>query len=264
MISRYGPTAVVVGASDGLGAAFATELAGRGFNLVLVARRSLLLDELAVRLHAAHGVRVRPLTADVSTVDGVAAVLSSTTADEVGLLVCNAALAPISPFLGLSPEQLDGMLDVNCRSAVQLAHGFGGRMVRRGRGGVILLSSVAGQQGSALVAHYAATKAYLRVLAEGLWYEWRPHGVDVLACCPGLVRTPTYERGHPTPGPLVPPAMSPEAVAREALAALGRRPVVVPGRRNKVTAALAARLIPRRIAITAASRETATMYRAGA
>jgi len=90
---RYGPTAVVVGASDGLGAAFATELAGRGFNLVLVARRSLLLDELPYGCTRPHGVRVRPLTADVSTVDGVAAVLSSTTADEVGLLVCNAALA---------------------------------------------------------------------------------------------------------------------------------------------------------------------------
>jgi short-subunit dehydrogenase len=261
MTGRYGPTALVVGASDGLGAAFAAELAARGLNLVLVARRAPLLAELAGRLHAAHGTRVRPLVADVSTVDGVTTVLASTTDDEVGLLVVNAALAPISPFLDLTPRQLDGMLDVNCRAAVQLAHAFGGRMVARGRGGLILLSSVASQQGSALVAHYAATKAYLRVLAEGLWYEWRPHGVDVLACCPGLVRTPTYEQGRPRPGRLVPPAMEPAVVAREALAALGRRPVMVPGLRNKVTAALAARLIPRRTAITTASRETATMYR---
>ena len=75
----------------------------------------------------------------------------------------------------------------------------------RGRGGVILLSSMASNQGSALVAHYAATKAYLRVLAEGLWAEWRPRGVDVLACCPGLVQTPTFVRGEPSPaGRLVP------------------------------------------------------------
>jgi len=225
---------------------------------VLVARRSLLLDELAVRLHAAHGVRVRPLTADVSTVDGVAAVLSSTTADEVGLLVCNAALAPISPFLGLSPEQLDAMLDVNCRSAVQLAP-----RVRRpdgaagARRGVILLSSVASQQGSALVAHYAATKAYLRCSPRGCGTSGGPTASTCWPCCPGLVRTPTYERGSPHAGTAGPPAMSPEAVAREALAALGRRPVVVPGRRNKVTGRARARLIPRRIAITAASRETA-------
>jgi short-subunit dehydrogenase len=261
MKQRYGPWAVVVGASDGLGAAFASELAGNGLNVVLVARRTSTLDEEAGRLRAAHGVDVRPLVADISTVDGVAAVAA--VREEVGLLVVNAAMAPIGAFLTLSPAQLDGMLDVNCRAAVQLAHAFGGRMVARGRGGVILLSSVASQQGAARVAHYAATKAYLRVLAEGLWAEWRGAGVDVLACCPGLVRTPTYEAGRPTPGPLVPPAMEPAAVAREALAALGRRPVMVPGLRNKVTAAIAARLIPRRIAITTASRETAIMYRSG-
>jgi short-subunit dehydrogenase len=265
MRQRYGPSAVIVGASEGLGAAFAWELAAYGFNLVLVARRAALLNQLAGDLNTVHGVQVRALVADVSTPDGVATVSSSNVdGEDVGLLVCNAALAPVSPFLDLIPEQLDEMLDVNCRSAMRLAHAFGGRMVTRGRGGVILLSSIAGQQGSALVAHYAATKAYLRVLAEGLWYEWRPLGVDVLACCPGLVRTPTYERGGPTPGRLVPPPMSPDIVAREALAALGRRPVMVPGIRNKATAALAARLIPRRTAITAASRETATLYRARA
>jgi short-subunit dehydrogenase len=256
---RYGPWAVVVGASDGIGAAFAEALAERGLGVVLVARRRPLLDELADRLRAAHGVDARVLMADVSTRDGVEAVAAAT--EDVGLLVCNAALAPVAPFLALNPADIDAMLDLNCRSAAHLAHAFGARLVARGSGGVILLSSLASSQGSALVAHYAATKAYLRVLAEGLWAEWRPRGVDVLACCPGLVQTPTFVRGKPTPaGRLVPPPLAPDEVVRAALAALGRQPVVIPGWRNRLAGLLASRLMPRRAVVTLASQQTAAMY----
>jgi uncharacterized protein len=255
MRDRYGPWALVAGASDGIGAAFASALAARGLDIVLVGRRPEPLERMAGRIPT----RTRTLAADLSTPDGLAAALAST--EDIGLVVCNAGLAPISEFLDLSAGQVDAMLDLNCRAAAQLAHGFGGRLRDRGRGGLILLSSVASYQGSALVAHYAATKAYLRVLAEGLWYEWRPYGVDVLACCPGLVATPTYEREHPTPGPLVPPAMDPRDVATQALAALGRRPVMVPGARNRAAAVLASRLMPRRAAIGLSSRQTAAMYR---
>src|SRR5262245_43597888 len=259
MRDRYGPWALVAGASDGIGAAFAGVLAAHGLNVILVARRADVLARTASGLRRAHGTKTRTLVADLSTPQGIAAVLAST--EDVGLAVCNAGLAPIGDFLDLTPDQVDAMLDLNCRAAAQLAHGFGRRLRDRGRGGVILLSSVASYQGSALVAHYAATKAYLRVLAEGLWYEWRPHGVDILACCPGLVATPTYEREHPTPGPLVPPAMDADDVARQALASLGRRPVMVPGGRNRATAVLASRLMPRRVAIALSSRQTAAMYR---
>ncbi len=262
MRDRYGPWAVVVGASDGIGAAFADALAGLGLDLVLVARRRPLLAELAERLRAAHGVDTRILVADVSTPVGVKAVAEAS--EDVGLLVCNAALAPVAPFLELTPEQLDGMLDLNCRAAAHLAHAIGTRLVVRGRGGVILLSSLASNQGSALVAHYAATKAYLRVLAEGLWAEWRPSGVDVLACCPGLVHTPTFVRSTPAPaGRLVPAPMTPEDVVRAALAALGRQPVVIPGWRNRLAGLLASRLLSRRAIVTLASEQTAAMYPTG-
>jgi short-subunit dehydrogenase len=255
--ARYGPWALVVGASDGIGAAFARALADRGLNVVLIGRREPLLAQLAERLRTAHGVSTRVAALDAAASDGVAAVLAAAAGLDCGLLVCNAALAPVGPFLELTPGQLDGVLDLNCRLAAHLSHAFGGRLARRGRGGIVLLSSMAGQQGTALVAHYAATKAYLRVLAEGLWAELGPSGVDVLACCPGLVRTPTFERSGPAPaGRLVPPPMSPDQVVREALAALGRRPVLIPGRRNRLTALVAQRLLSRRAAVTLASATT--------
>jgi short-subunit dehydrogenase len=258
MRQRYGPWALIVGASDGIGAAFADALAAGGLDVVLVARRAAPLNALADRLKSVHNVRTRVLTADAATAAGIEAIAAAP--EEVGLLVVNAALDPIGPFDDLAPSEVDAMLDLNCRAAAQLSHAFGGAMLGRGRGGVVLMSSMASLQGSAVVAHYAATKAYLRVLAEGLWYEWRPSGVDVLACCPGLVQTPTYERGQPRPSRLVPPPMKPSVVATQALAALGRRPVVFPGRRNRVAATLA-QLLPRRSAITLVSRQTDAMFR---
>lgn len=255
---RYGPWAVVVGASDGIGAAFAEEIAARGGNVILVARRGNVLEELAARLRTAHGVQAHAVVADAATSDGIAAVASLS--EDIGLLVCNAALAPIKPFLDLTPAELDAMLDLNCRSAAHLVHAYGRRFAARKHGGIVLLSSMAGDQGSALVAHYAATKAYLRVLAEGLWAELRPHGVDVLASCPGLVATPTFERTRAArPGRLVPPPMMPATVARETLNALGRGPSVIPGRRNRLLGSVA-RLLPRRRAVLLASRETGTLY----
>jgi short-subunit dehydrogenase len=261
MRDRYGPWALIAGASDGIGAAFATELAARGLDVILVARRAEPLHRLADDISLQYGVSTRAIPADLGTAAGLETVLEST--PDVGLLVCNAASAPISPYAELTAAQITTMLDLNCRSTALLTHAFGARMLSRGRGGVILLSSAASFQGANLVAHYAATKAYLRVLAEGIWYEWRPHGVDVLACCPGLVATPTYERSHATPGRLVPPAMPADLVVRRALAALGRAPVVVPGWRNWAAMQAASRLLPRRVAIALTSSQTSAMYRKG-
>jgi uncharacterized protein len=259
---RYGPWALVVGASDGIGAAFASALAARGLDVALVARRQPELERLSERLRADHGVRTRVVVADVGTRDGLEA--AAGIGEEIGLLVVNAALAPIAAYRDLPPDRLDAMLDLNCRAAAHLTRRLGAGMLDRGRGGVILLSSLAGDQGSALVVHYAATKAYLRVLAEGLWAEWGPAGVDVLACCPGLVETPTYERARPARiGALVPPPMTADAVVRAALGALGRRPVVIPGWRNRLSAGFANRLLPRRTRVGLVSRQTRAMYPTG-
>ncbi|HVP67117.1 MAG TPA: SDR family NAD(P)-dependent oxidoreductase [Anaeromyxobacteraceae bacterium] len=259
--ARYGPRALIVGGTDGIGAAFATALAGLGLDLELVARRADLLEEVAGSLRRRYGVAVGTLQADAATASGTSEILARARAGDVGLLVCNAALSPIGTFLDLPFEVHERLLDLNCRSAAVLAHGVGRELVARGRGGIVLLTSMASFQGSALVAHYAASKAYLRVLAEGLWEELRRDGVDVLACCAGRVRTPTYERSHAgDPGWLAPPVLEPEVVVRSTLAALGRRPVVIPGRLNRLAALLTERLLPRRAAVACVSAATRAMY----
>ncbi len=258
---RYGPWAVVAGGSEGLGEAFAGAVAARGVHLLLAARRGEVHDAAAARLRRAHGVDVRTAALDLARREGPAALLEAAAGLDVGLLVTSAALSPIDPFLDLAPEVVERMVDLNCRAAAVLAHALGRRMRARGRGGIVLLTSMAGMQGAALVAHYAATKAYLRVLAEGLWEELRPRGVDVLACCAGVVQTPTFARsGARLAGLLAPQVMDADAVAAEALAALGRRPVVIPGGRNRLAAWATSRLLPRRTAVALVSAATRAMY----
>jgi short-subunit dehydrogenase len=256
---RYGPWALVVGASDGLGAAFADELARRGVNVILAARRQPLLDEVAARLRTDHGIETQVVPVDLAQPDATTTIVAAIGNRDVGLLVCNAAISSIGPFLAQPPDLLDTVIDVNVRSATRLARSLGPALVDRGRGGIVLLGSVASMQGVALVAEYAATKAYLRTLAEGLWSELKPHGVDVLACCPGLVRTPTWEAGAPRPSRLAPAPMTASAVARRTFAALGRTPVVVPGLGNRF-GVLALKFLPRRAVLALVSSQTRAMY----
>jgi short-subunit dehydrogenase len=251
----------VVGASEGIGAAFARALAADGLDLLLVARRPAPLEALAGELRRAQGVAVRTLAADAGAPGGPEAILAAAAPLDLGLAVLSAAASVQGPFLDLDPEALERILDLNCRAITVLAHGLGGRLVARGRGGLVLLTSMAGLHGTAQVALYAATKAWVRVLAEGLWGELRPRGVDVLACCAGRVRTPTYAATAPaSPGRLAPAVMEADAVARAALAALGRGPVVIPGFANRLAAFLTSRLLPRRTAVALVSRSTRAMY----
>ncbi|GIH21077.1 SDR family NAD(P)-dependent oxidoreductase [Rugosimonospora africana] len=240
--SKYGPWAVVAGASEGIGAAFATGLAQRGVNLILVARRSEPLTELAGRLP----VESVPVAADLSTKDGLDAVFSAAEGKAVGSLVCNAAYAPVSRFLELTPSRLETLLDLNCRAPLLLARHFLPDMVARGSGGVIVMSSLAGNQGSPGLAGYAASKAFGAVLAESLWAELRSTGVDVLACVAGAVSTPGYHESMKRPAP---GTVTAQTVAETALKSLGRGPRAVPGAMMRVSSVLMSRLLPRRTAI---------------
>jgi short-subunit dehydrogenase len=256
---KYGPWALVAGASEGIGAAFAEELARRGVHLVLVARRAEALEQLASRLRASSGVEVRTAAIDLSSPALLEEARRATADLEVGLLVYNAALSLIGPFLEQSIEDKLRVIDVNCRGPLILADELGRPMVRRGRGGIILMSSLAGAQGTPFVSTYAATKAFNLVLAEGLWDELRERGVDVLACRAGATRTPAYERSRPASSSA--PLMDPGPVAVQALAALGKTPSMVPGLANGLAAFFMGRVLPRSAAVRTMGRAMRKMYR---
>jgi len=165
--------------------------------------------------------------------------------------VANAALSPIGPFTTVEPEVLRRALELNCGAALDLARHYTPAMVARGRGGLIIMSSVAGQQGSPGIAVYAATKAFGAILAEGLWAELRPHGVDVLSCVPGAVETPGLAANSTGRAP---GTVTAEVVARAAVKALGRKPRVVPGAMMAVSSRLMTRLLPKRTAINLIAR----------
>jgi short-subunit dehydrogenase len=253
LLERYGPWA--------LGAELSLALAARGLNLLLLARRAEPLAAMARQIAERHGVEVRPMAVDLGDAAALNAGVDALAALEIGLLVCNAALSPIGEFLDLEPETHARILGVNCQAATMLVRRLAPAMVERGRGGILLVSSMASLQGTALVAHYSATKAYLRVLAEGLWHELRPKGVDVLACCAGPVDTPTYRKEAPAELRWLALAPLPPArVAEETLRALGRQPVVFPGLGPAFAAFLSQRLLPRRAAIALAAAGTRSMY----
>jgi short-subunit dehydrogenase len=255
---QYGPWALVAGASVGLGEAFARQLASRGVNLLLMARRQDALDHLAVGLRATHGIDVRTLAADLARPDLKTVAQDFIANVDVGMLVYNAAYSVIGPFLDHSIEDHLRVVDVNCRGPLVLCHLLGGAMARRGRGGIVLMTSTAGSQGGPWISSYAASKAFNLLLAEALWDELATSGVHVVACRAGATRTPGYEASKPRPSRI--PLLEPSFVAAKALAALGRGPSVVPGAFYRLSAFVMERLLPRRMAIRIMGRATRKLY----
>ena len=222
---RYGPWAIVTGASEGIGRAFADCLARRGLNLILVARRGAILEEMAERYAAENGIDTRVLVADLSDPAGPNAVADVAAALEVGLVVAAAGYGRSGPLIDSDIDDELRMVDVNCRSVLSTAHHSGQRFARQRHGGLVLMSSLFAFQGVPRAANYAATKAYIQSLAEGLRIELAPFGVDVVASAPGPVQSGFAKRADMR----MDLAAQPAEVARATLDALGRRSVVRPG-----------------------------------
>ncbi len=227
---KYGPWALVSGASDGIGREIARRLARARLNLVLVARRGEVLEKLGEELRSSFAVSVVALPIDLSKPDAVASIAMRTAGLDIGLLVAAAGFGTSGPFVDSQIVDELEMIDVNCRAVAALTHHFGTRFTRRGRGGIVLVSSVVAFQGVPLAANYAATKAYVQSFAEGLHAELGPLGVDVLASAPGPVRSGFASRAHMTMGL----ALTPEVVAQATLEALGRRGTTRPGWLSKL------------------------------
>ncbi|MGU1443503.1 SDR family NAD(P)-dependent oxidoreductase [Pseudomonas aeruginosa] len=189
---QYGPWALIAGASHGVGAAFARQLAALGLNCVLVARRQEALETLRRELIAEHGVEVLVVSQDLSRADAADRLCAAVAQREIGLLVYNAGGDPfITRFLATTLDKWDSLLRLNASTPMACCHVFGGRMLSRGRGGVILVGSQAALGGIRKLAMYSASKAFALNLGESLWAEWRERGVDVLNLLIGTVDTAT-------------------------------------------------------------------------
>lgn len=224
---RYGPAALVTGASSGIGQAFAEALAARGFDLVLVARRRDRLERLAADLAATHGVRVRPLPVDLAQRDAAQAIVDGCGDSDVGLVVSNAGFGKRGDHAGHDAALLTEMLMVNCHAPLQLTRSFIPRLKVRGRGGILLTASVEGLIGCPWSAAYSASKAMVKTLGEALWAELRGEGIDVLALCPGATETEALARAGVDPATLR-NAMKPRDVAELALEHIGAGPILIP------------------------------------
>jgi short-subunit dehydrogenase len=221
---RYGPWALVAGASEGLGAAFADECAKRGTNVVLVARRRQLLEETAARIRAEHHVETRVLTADLGRADIGELVASVTDDIEVGLLIYNAAAAPTGPFVDVPLDEHIVNIAVNVTTPTVLSHMLAKKMVPRGRGGIVLVSSGAALGGMKVFVSYAAAKAYELILGEGLWDELRDHGVDALGYVVGATATPHFIASSKLDAVTATGARTPQQVAERLFEVLGTGP----------------------------------------
>lgn len=225
---QYGPWALILGGSEGVGASFARKLAAQGLHLMLVARNAVPLEALAQALRREHRVEVRTLAQDLTRPDAAANIIAFTGEAEVGLLIANAGAAHgVTDFLDAPADAAQRLLALNAGTPLALIHHYAGAMRARRRGGLILVGSMAGYCGGPGIAVYSAAKAFLRTFAEGLWLELQPHGVRVLGLILGATRTPAMLRagfeldraGHP--------AADPDAVAQEGLDHLADGPIHV-------------------------------------
>ena len=231
---RYGPWAVMLGASEGLGEAFAAGVAARGVNVVVAARRSDLLGCVADEISNTHDVQTRAVTLDLGDPGFLEDLRSETEGLEVGLVVYNATGVYTGEFEDQPVDSMRSMVAINCLGPLVVCEHFGRSMIARGRGGVVLMSSGAGLAGCPYNATYAASKAFDLVLGESLWSEWRDTGVDVMSVIGPAMDTPTYRISMPPEVLAVtPPPIALDTVVEEVLDALGSCPSFVPGQSNR-------------------------------
>ncbi len=224
-LQKYGPWALIIGGSEGVGAAFARKLAAAGSKLVLVARKQGPLQELAAELTAG-GTEVRTVSVDMSTSDAIDRVRTVTDDVEIGFLIYNAGANNIrGDFVELDSEVYRSVIGVNVIGQTEFAHHYGALMRQRRHGGIILCGSTSGYMGAPSLAAYTASKAFSRIFTESLWAECRAFGIDVLHLTIGFTATPAMGRlGYDLSA-----AQAPEEVAQEGLDNIANGPVWIAG-----------------------------------
>ena len=253
---RFGPWALVTGASSGIGEALARQLAASGLNLVLVARRGPLLERLGHELQSAFGIDYRVVALDLTSDDVLTPVRAATDDLEVGLLISNAGGPVPGQFLGLSSDALFGQVRLDVHTPLQLIQQFVPAMAARGRGGLLLVSAMGATGGLPLVATTSAGKSFVESLGRSLHGEFAELGLHTTVLIVGPTDTRVIDmlgldRGHM---PIKP--QSADATAAEGLAALvANRPAHLSGRLNRV--------IHRLVPATVTTRLARSMVRQG-
>jgi short-subunit dehydrogenase len=224
---RYGPWAVVAGASEGTGAAFARRIAARGVACILVARRQAPLDALAADIRAETGVACVTAAVDLAEADALARMVAAVGSREVGLFVANAGADPNGAhFLDRELDDWLKLVQRNVITTMQCCHHFGRAMRARGKGGLLLVNSGACYGGASFMAAYSASKAFTLNLGESLWAELKPKGVDVLNLVLGRTDTPALRTLLAAKGLPIPPDLaSSDAVAEAGLSRLAEGPI---------------------------------------
>ena len=232
-LEKYGPWAIVTGASSGIGVEFAKQLAEMGLNLVLIARRIENMEQLGAELKTKYGIDYKAVELDLTDEGFYKVVEKAIEGLDVGLLVNNAGINCEGAFYRGGLERNVGMIRLNVEAPFILAHEIGLKLIERGKGGIIFTSSTSAFQAMPYFTHYAATKAYVLSLAESMHFEFRNKGVNVIALCPGPTESEMARglEGNPM-------VMKAEPVVKAALTNLGKRTHVVPGIGNKIGAAL--------------------------
>lgn len=234
---KYGPWAIITGGTSGIGAEIADQLAAKGLNIILVARGEAGLNQYAGALQKKYGIDARVVAADLATAEGVGFVKK--VREEVGLLVLAAGLEVNGAFEKTPIEQEKRVVQVNVMATLELTHHFSKEMVKRGRGGILMIASLSGHMPNPYFANYAGTKAYVLNLGASLYAELKPKGVDVSVLSPGLTKTPMVADNGMDWDKTPMTAMAPSLVAKAGLEGLGQRLLTVPGPKNKIMAWMA-------------------------
>ncbi len=236
---RFGPWALVTGASSGIGKEFAQQIAASGINIVLVARREDLLKEVGVEFSKRYGVEHRVVVLDASREDFIRQLASAIDDLDIGLVVSNAGTGNPGEFLKLDRQLLEETLRLNTMSHLDIAHYFGGKLAERKRGGLILVGAMGAENGIPCMANDGGAKAYVHSLGEALHYEFKPLGVYVTVLAAGVTNTAVLEKFALDPKTMPMKPMSVEQCVSEGLSGLVKnRSRIVPGRLNRILNAL--------------------------
>jgi short-subunit dehydrogenase len=236
---RFGPWALVTGASSGIGKEFAQQIAASGINIVLVARREDLLNEVGVQFSKRYGVEHRVVVLDVSREDFIGQLVSATDDLDIGLVVSNAGTGNPGEFLKFDRQFLQATLRLGAMAHLDITHHFGAKLAERRRGGIILAGAMGAENGVPLMANDGAAKAYVHSLGEALHYEFKPLGVYVTVLAAGFTDTAVLEKFGLDPKTMPLKPMSVEQCVSETLRGLRKnRSRIVPGRLNRILNAL--------------------------